>query len=175
MAPRLKPIGMESERHQAIKLLLDPNLQTDAVYPSKVTSQLAQIAPISVDDRRLASRWIAKCLAARYLLTARKGRGWSQRELSNALGLQSGYVPQSESTALESKVPIDHLVHVALVTGVPIHIGVTVPSLDALTFRVQQLEKQVVELQARLDAEIEINTSLFRKLDSERSGPPQRG
>ena len=100
----------------------------------------------------------------RVLLTARKGKGWSQRELSNALGLQSGYVPQSESTKVESKVPMDHLVHVALVTGVPIHIGVTVPSLDALTYRVQQLEKQVVELQARLNAATELNDSLFRKL-----------
>jgi hypothetical protein len=73
-------------------------------------------------------------------------------------------VPQSESINADSKVPIDHLVHVALVTGVPIYIGETSPRLDSLSFRVQQLEQQVQELQVRLDAETELNDSLFRKI-----------
>ena len=169
MAPRLRLSEPNKGRLDEIRNALQGSPHTETVDAARMAEMLATVAPLSSEEKRYACRLIAKTLAATYLRTARQEMGWTQREMSEAMGLKNGYVPQSESTNADFKVPIDYLVHVALVTGQPLYVGEPSVSTDALVLRVRHLEKEVKELKLRLDAETELNNSLFRKFDSRTS------
>jgi transcriptional regulator with XRE-family HTH domain len=174
MAPRLGLSGLDLKRATAIRSALEQRLQTETVDAARILETLADIAPLSIEDKRYACRRIGKTLAATFVRTARQKMGWSQREMSLAVGLKNGYVPQSESTSVESKVPIDYLVHVALVTGLPLYVGAPSASTDALVLRVRELEQEMKQLRSRLEAETELNNSLFSKF-GRRSAAKKRG
>lgn len=163
MAPRIRPLALDSSRYQEIKRLLEPIGTADTLDPDAVAALLAPLRPLSADDMRLAGRWLAKCMAANFLRKARERNGWSQRELAGRLGLKSGYVPQSESTRSESKVPLDYLVQVACIAGVPLHMGAA-GNAEKLKLRVQQLERKVSDLEERLAEEQALSQGLFEKL-----------
>jgi len=94
-------------------------------------------------DRRYLSKLLAKRLASDYLRKARKKVKSTQRSLATAIGLCPGYIAQCENSKNPSKVPLDLLVHVSLITDVPLKVGEQTTSIERLHVRIATLEKEL--------------------------------
>lgn len=119
MAPRTlrktEPLGALNPKHSRVPWDPSPDY-SDEQGNSRLRNQ---------------ARYQAQLLGAIYIRHARKQRHWSQRDLAHYLRVTPGYIAQLESVKAEdgsdpekiSKVPLDFLVQVHIVTGVPFFVG----------------------------------------------------
>lgn len=67
--------------------------------------------------------WQAKMLAATYIRRARVHANMTQSELGEALRVPANYITMAEGFGNDMKVPLDLLVRVSHVTGLPLVLG----------------------------------------------------